>query len=207
MVMERFSDRREAGQLLADKLQSYGKYAVVFALPRGGVEIGVEVSAELGTPLELVIARKIGHPLNPEYAIGAVTESGPVIWNEAETAALDKLWLEQQEAEQRAEARRRREKYLAGHQPISAIGKTAIVVDDGIATGLTMRAAVDEIKQHKPSKIVVAVPCAPRDAVEELRESVDDVIVLTNPDTFVGAVGSYYEHFPQLDDEDVLALL
>jgi len=205
--MERFSDRREAGKLLAEKLHEYSGKAVVYALPRGGVEVAVEVANELEVPMDLLIARKIGHPMSPEYAVCSVTETGPLICNELERVSLDRLWLEQAEKTERQEAKRRREKYLENRAPISAKVKAAIVVDDGIATGLTMRAAVAELKKQEPDKIVVAVPCAPRDALEELREFTEDFVVLTDPDEYFGAVGAYYDYFPQLTDEEVVRLL
>jgi len=206
-MANRFTDRREAGLELAGKLKRYQGKAVVLALPRGGVETAVEVAAELDAPLGLVIARKVGHPGNPEYAVAAVTENGPPIWNEAEFDSLGAVWRQQAETEQRAEAKRRRLEYLADRKPVPLKGKTAILVDDGIATGLTMQAAIAEVRIQKPAKIVVAVPVAPRDSVEELAAQVDEVIVLIEPRDFLGAVGSHYENFPQLTDDDVLALL
>ena len=207
MAKTQFIDRRKAGRELADRLAQYKDQAVVLALPRGGVETAVEVAEELEVPLDLVIARKIGHPGNPEYAIGAVTEAGPAIWNEIEYDNLEEVWRKQAEQEQRREARRRRDEYLADREPVRLKGKTVIIVDDGIATGLTMQAAIGEIRRQNPGKIVVAVPVAPRDVAEELAEQVNDVIVLIDPDDFSGAVGAHYENFPQLEDEDVLNLL
>jgi predicted phosphoribosyltransferase len=202
-----FADRREAGRELGRKLLKYKNNATVYALPRGGVETAVEVARQLNAPLDLLIARKIGHPSWPEYAVGAVTETGPVIWNKAEKMSLDRLWLQQAEAEERSEAKRRRQKYLAGRKPVSASGKTAILVDDGIATGLTMRAAVGEIKKQRPAKIIVAVPVAPQDTIDTLLEEVDDVVILIDPNEFLSAVGAHYENFPQLSDQDVADLL
>lgn len=203
----KFADRRAAGKLLAEKLQTYHSQAVVYALPRGGVETGIEVARALDAPLDLIISRKIGHPVSPEYAICAVTETGPLICNETERVRVGSTWIDQAEANERAEAKRRREKYLAGHQPVSAKGKIAIVVDDGIATGLTMEAAVADLKKMEPQKIIVAVPAAPREAVDALQAVTDEVIVLEDPDSYRGAVGSYYEDFPQLTDQEVIDLL
>ena len=202
-----FLDRHEAGMLLAKKLSDYKNDSVVFALPRGGVETAVEVAHELEAPLDLLISRKIGHPDSPEYAIGAVTETGPAYWNESEKASLDDLWRKQAEAKERVEAKRRYIIYLTGRDRYSAKGKTAIVVDDGIATGLTMRAAVDELLKQEPAKIVVAVPVAPLDAIDMLLEKVDDVVVLIKPNRFLGAIGAHYSDFPQLSDDDVISLL
>jgi predicted phosphoribosyltransferase len=179
----------------------------VFALPRGGVETAVEIANKLEVPLDLLISRKIGHPGNPEYAIGAVTATGPVYWNEAEIISLDDLWCKQAETKEREEAKRRYIAYLADRVRYSAKNKTIIVVDDGIATGLTMQAAVNELLTQKPSRIIVAVPVAPLDAIDRLLEKVDDVVVLINPNKFLGAVGAHYTNFPQLTDEDVINLL
>lgn len=192
---------------MAERLRSYRGKAVVYALPRGGVETAAEVAQVLEAPLDLLVARKIGHPVDPEYAVCAVTETGPLICNEAERAGLDWLWLEQAAKTERQEAKRRRELYMGGRRSPAVRGKVAIVVDDGIATGLTLRAAIAELQARKPAEIVVAVPCAPRDAVDELLEVADRVVVLADPDEYVGAVGAYYDLFPQLTDDDVLALL
>ncbi len=205
--MTGFADRREAGRVLADVLSGYKGQSVVYALPRGGVELGVEVSLALDAPLELITARKVGHPANPEYAVCAVTETGPLVCNEAERVRLDPTWLAGAEAAERSEAVRRRQVYGLGLRSFSVAGKVAIVVDDGIATGLTMRAAVSELQYQQPGKLIVAVPCAPHAAIDDLYELADEMIVLTDPSEYLGAVGAYYAAFPQLTDEDVVDLL
>lgn len=203
-----FVNRRDAGQQLAQKLSKYrSSAAVVYALPRGGVETAVEVAKELKIPLDLVITRKIGHIADPEYAVCAVTETGPLLCDDTERTNLDTIWLKAEEAKERTEAKRRRKVYLAGRKPISAKAKIAILVDDGIATGLTMRAAVEAIKQQKPAKIVVAVPVAPNDIVYEFHKLVDEMVVLTGLSDFFGAISVSYDHFPQLSDEEVIGLL
>ncbi len=207
MRQEVFVNRRIAGRELAQKLRPYQANAVVYALPRGGVEIGLEIARELKTPLDLIIARKIGHPGHSEYAIGAVTETGPPIWNKLEKATVDPVWLKQAETSERQEAQRRRKRYLAGHKSSSATGKTAIIVDDGLATGLTMQAAIQELKKQKPNKIVVAVPVAPPDSVYILLRQIDEVVLLIDPLKFRGSVGAHYRSFPQLKDEDVITIL
>ncbi|MGH7197003.1 MAG: phosphoribosyltransferase [Candidatus Saccharimonadales bacterium] len=203
----RFADRKEAGALLAEKLQKYREHAVVYALPRGGVVLGAEIAKALTLPLDLIISRKIGHPANPEYAICAVTETGPLICNEVERANADAAWLARAEAAERAEARRRRETYLADRQPIPAVKKTAILVDDGVATGLTMLAAIEEVKKQKPKQTVVAVPVLPRDIADDIRSKVDVLVSLDIPTLYLGAVGAYYHDFPQLKDDEVIKLL
>lgn len=203
-----FRDRVDAGKRLAKALAKYrGTNAVVYALPRGGVVLGCEVARALGAPLDLVIARKIGHPHNPEYAVCAVTEDGALICNEAERALLDEEWLAEAAERERREAKRRRETYLTGRPRLSPAGKVAILVDDGVATGLTVRAALASLRKEKPAKLVVAVPCAPADIAAVLRREADEVIVLIDEEEYRGAVGLYYERFPQVTDEEVIALL
>jgi len=204
----RFLDRQDAGRRLADALSGYaGQDVVVLALPRGGVVLGAEVAAALGAPLDLVIPRKVGHPQHREYAIAAVTEAGEVVANDDEVARLDRRWFEAEVARERVEARRRRERYLGGRAPIDLTGKTAIVVDDGIATGLTMAAAVRDVQRRGPARLVVAVPVAPADAVASLRRTVDEVVALQAPVAYAGAVGAYYRNFGQVADDVVVRCL
>ncbi len=204
----RFRNRTDAGQRLALALAKYRHQdGIVYPLPRGGVALGVEIARYLGMPLDLVIPRKIGHPYNPEYAICAVTEHGAPICNEREVAQADPVWFRRRVEDERQEARRRRELYLAGRAPLAVEGKTAILVDDGIATGLTMRAAVRDIKERRPARLIVAIPVAPKDTAERLRREVDEVVALDISDFYLGAVGAYYDEFPQLDDDEVVQLL
>jgi len=203
-----FKDRKEAGQLLAEKLIQYrDKNAVVYALPRGGVVLGFEIARLLHTPLDLVIARKIGHPENPEYAVCAVTEEDEPFYNETEKVTLDPSWLRQEIEKGRKEAKLRREKYLKGREHFSAKDKTAILVDDGVATGLTLRTAIRSLRKEEPRELLVAVPVAPQDLVEILRTEADKVVVLKNERSYLGAVGAYYKSFPQTSDEEVIELL
>jgi len=205
----RFKDRTDAGIKLARLLAE--KYAradgVVYALPRGGVVLGVEIAQHLGMPLDLVMARKIGHPYNPEYAVAAVTEHGAPVINTDEVAPLPRDWFQMQVKLQRQEAQRRHEAYLDGRAPLSCRGKIAIVVDDGIATGLTMEAAIRDLKRHHPARVVLAVPVAPADTAAKFRAEVDDLVALDLPEHYLGGVGAYYDHFPQVSDEEVIALL
>jgi putative phosphoribosyl transferase len=203
-----FRDRVEAGQRLADRLERFrGEDVVVYALPRGGVILGVIIARRLSAPLDLVIARKIGHPWAPEYAIGAVTEDGPVVGNETELAKVNERWLEEEIAAERAEARRRREAYLAGHERPSAEGRTAIVVDDGVATGLTLLAAIKDIQRRRPRRVIVAVPVIPREVAHVIRGEVDELIAVEIPVVYLGAVGAYYHDFPSLEDHEVIQLM
>ena len=199
-----FEDRHHAGKLLAAALRDYaGQDGVIYALPRGGVPLAVEIGAVLGMPVELLIARKIGHPNNPEYAICAVSEGGELVCNEYERASVSPVWLAKHVAAERAEAARRRAVYRGGANT-PATGRLAIVVDDGIATGLTMFAAIRDLKEQHPKMLVVAIPVAPTDAAARLRREADVLVALEIPESYAGAVGSYYDDFSQLTDRDVV---
>ncbi|MCG3202419.1 MAG: putative phosphoribosyl transferase [Gammaproteobacteria bacterium] len=203
-----FIDRADAGRKLARLLLKYrGQDGVVLALPRGGVPVAAEVARALAMPLDLVTARKIGHPGNPEYAIAAVTESGELAVNPDEVDELDRGWFDRAVAAQREEAQRRHERYIGARAPIPLAGRIAIVVDDGIATGLTVRAAIMQTRKRGPGKLVLAVPVAPRDTAESLGRIVDEFVACDVPAMFMGAVGAYYQDFSQTGDEEVAALL
>jgi predicted phosphoribosyltransferase len=203
-----FIDRVDAGKQLAAKLGKYRGRAVVYALPRGGVVVGAEIAKELEVPLDLILVRKIGHPVNPEYAIGAVAEGGEPVYNKAERQAVDEDWLRAVLREEKAENERRRQQYFPDDYKTPNIrDKVAILTDDGIATGLTMEAAVEALVAHRPKKIVVAVPVAPADSVDHLKTITDEVIVLDNTNNFRGAVGAHYQNFPQVDDGEVIEIL
>jgi predicted phosphoribosyltransferase len=202
-----FLDRVDAGKQLAEALITYkGKPVVVYALPRGGVVLGVEVALALDAPLDLIVVRKIGHPLQPEYAIGAVAEDGYVVMNPDEVAGIDDHWLHRAIAAERKEAGRRRTLFLQGRNPVDVKDKIAIIVDDGLATGLSMSAAIHEICGRGPRKLVVAVPVAARQTLAKLRPEVDDFVVLSVPPWF-GAVGAFYQQFDQVSDQEVVALM
>ena len=202
-----FVDRVDAGKKLAQALSPYkGEPLVVYAVPRGGVVLGVEVARALEAPLDLIVVRKVGHPFQPEYAIGAVAEDGYLVTNPDEVSRLDTQWLERACAAELHEAQRRRRLFLQGRAPVDVKGKVAIIVDDGLATGLSMSAAIHEIRGRRPRKVVVAVPVAAADTVHRLRGEVDDLVVLSIPAWF-GAVGAFYEHFDQVSDEEVVALM
>src|SRR3990170_984243 len=204
----RFKDRTDAGKKLAQALKKYqGQDGVVYALPRGGVVLGAEVARALDIPLDLLIPRKIGHPLQPEYAICAVVENGEMVCNQHEVARVDPQWFRKEVESERNEARRRRELYMGGRAPAPVEGKTAIIVDDGIATGLTMEVAIRDARQRRPAHLVVAVPVAPPETVERLAREVDEFVVLDRSPYYLGAVGAYYDHFLQVTDEEVIALL
>ncbi|HSE39248.1 MAG TPA: phosphoribosyltransferase family protein [Acidobacteriota bacterium] len=200
-----FESRTHAGILLADKLRKFKKSnAAVYALPRGGVVIGAEIAKALNIPLDLIVSRKIGHPTYPEYAIGAITEHGESAFNYTEVRLVDPQWLQNAIEEQFKEAKRRRKLYMAGKTEILAKDRIAIIVDDGIATGYTMQAAIEDIRKQGPASIVIAVPVVPREKAQFFSAIVDEFIALDIPKTYAGAVGAYYLSFPQLTDEDVI---
>jgi len=202
-----FKDREEAGKKLAKELKKYAIGAVVYAIPRGGVVMGAEVARKLGLPLGLVIVRKVGHPGNPEYAVCVVSESGGRICNEAEVASLDQEWLEAEILKQRQEAKRRRKKYLSDETQPKVKGKTVILIDDGVATGLTFIAAIRELRNKGAKKIVAALPVVSREVLESIKSEVDEVVALLVPRIYLGSVGAYYEEFSQVDDEEVIDVL
>lgn len=203
-----FHDRYDAGRRLAKKLEAYrGQNVEVFALPRGGVPLGAAIAGSLNVPLNLIITKKIGHPHNPEYAVGAVSEMGSVVYNQDEISEISPLWLEQEIKNLREEINRRRSVYLPGRCPTDLGGKTVVIVDDGIATGYTMAAAIEDLKKTKPTKIVVAIPVVPEEIALRIAGSVDELVALRIEKFYLGAVGSYYEDFNQLQDEEVIALL
>jgi putative phosphoribosyl transferase len=203
-----FRDRKDAGQQLAAALSHYRNgSAVVYALPRGGVVLGAEISRALEAPLDLIVVRKIGHPLSPEYAIGAVAEDGYLVTNPDEVSSLDEQWLKRAASVELKEAKRRRALFLGDRKPVAVKGKVAILVDDGLATGLTMLAAIHEIRKRGPREIVVAVPVAAAETAQRVRLEVDHLAVLHIPQGFFGAIGAFYEDFDQVPDEEVVALM
>lgn len=205
--MDRFRDREDGGAALAKALAKYrGAEVVVYGLPRGGVVTAKAVATALGAPLDLAITRKLRHPNQPEFAVGAVAEDGQVVLNERIVAELPASWLEREKSEQLREARRRRAAYLGGRAPLDVRGKTAILVDDGIATGYTMQAAVQAIRRMEPAKIVVAAPVAPPGVAARFAGLADEVVVLYAPADFF-AIGPHYRDFSPVDDAAVLALM
>ncbi|GMR17692.1 MAG: phosphoribosyltransferase [Gammaproteobacteria bacterium] len=205
----RFQDRWDAGRQLARLLEEKYKDSngIVYPLPRGGIPLGIEIARALDMPLGMIIPRKIGHPSSPEYAICAVAENGETVCNEREVANVDPSWFEQRVEQAQQESRRRRRVYLGNQPPLPLEGKIAILVDDGIATGLTMRAAIRDARYRKAASIVVAIPVAPKDTADLLEKEVDDVVALSIDDHYLGAVGAYYNKFNQLNDEEVISML
>lgn len=205
-----FKNRYEAGLLLAQHLQQYkNKNVLVLGLPRGGVVTASAIAHELQAPLDVIIAHKIGHPHQPEYAIAAIAEGGHIMENLQETQTVPQDWYKQAIERELQEIRRRRKKYVHGTKEISLQNMIVILVDDGIATGLTMKAAILSVQAHHPKKIIVAVPVAPKSTAKAIQSMVDECIGLEVPDdwSFRGAVGAYYQDFAQTTDEEVISLL
>lgn len=203
-----FSDRKQAGELLAGALGKFrNEHCVVYAIPRGGVVLGAEIAKEYDWPLDLVITRKVGHPYSSEFAVCVVTEDGSEMCDEAETSGIDKAWLEEEKQKERLEAKRRRELYLAGREKVEVQGKTAIIVDDGIATGMTFLMAVKALRKLMPTKIIAAIPVMPAEFAARLKNEVDEIVCLNVDENYSGAVGAYYGSFPQVSDEEVVMLL
>jgi len=203
-----FRDRRDAGRKLAERLTEYrGADAVLLALPRGGVVLGAELARSFKLPLDILSIRKVGHPDNPEYALCAVDARGMQLCNEDELKSVGRAWFTEALERERREAQRREELYRGGRAAVELTGKTAIIVDDGIATGLTMRLAVRSARTQGAARVIAAVPVASREASEEVRREAGMLIVLEPPEQFLGAVGAHYKNFEQVADSEVIALL
>lgn len=205
-----FSDRRDAGVQLTSRLTEYKDQTgvLVLALPRGGVTTGHEIARFLNVPLDIVIVRKIGFPGQPELGIGAVSETGTVVLNESiiSTYSVPKDYIEREISRQKEEISRRIKLYRKGKRLPSLEGKTIILVDDGVATGATMKVAITTLRKEKLKKLIVALPVAPPGIADELEQMVDTFICIETPFDFM-AVGAYYHDFTQVSDEEVIELL
>lgn len=203
-----FRDRIDAARRLATALAKYrGARPLVLAVPRGAVEMGRVLADELDGELDVVLVRKLGAPFNSEFAVGAVDESGwTYVADYAPQAGADPQYLEAEKRRQLQVLQARRRKYTPGREPIDPAGRTVIVVDDGLATGATMIAALHAVRAKKPAWLVCAVPVAARDSLEKVRGYADEVVCLHAPEDF-GAVSAFYLDFPQVDDDTVAALL
>lgn len=203
-----YTNREEAASLLVKKLMDYkgNKDAVIVAIPRGGVPIGYEIAKKLEVPLEIVLSKKIGHPFNKEYAIGAVTLKNSILSDAA--LEVSQVYIHDETERIRKLLKQRLESYYGGRKPIELKDKIVILVDDGIATGNTMISCIQLIQMQKPSKIIVALPVAPPSAYKKIKEmeEVAEAICLSTPINFQ-AVGQFYEEFNQVDDKEVIELL
>lgn len=205
-----FKDRNEAGRKLGQAISKKGYKAkpVVLAIPRGGVVVGYQVAKELGCPLDIIVPRKIGAPYDPEYAIGAVTQDGSMVLDQkvVKSLGISSSYLEEAKKREIEEIERRMRMYRKNLSEPQIVGKTTIIVDDGIATGSTIKAAILSVKKKNPALLVVAVPVGSPDSVAEIKPLVDDMVVLATPPYFA-AVGQFYQDFGQTSDEEVIGLL
>lgn len=205
-----FENRSQAGKLLAKKLQYLkgSKDLIVLAIPRGGVVIGKELADVLECPLDVIVTKKIPAPGNPELAVGAVGTIGESVVDEelAEKVGADENYIKYQIANIKYEISRREKMFRRGKPPLDLKNKTVIITDDGVATGATMAAAVEIVRQQEPKKIIVAVPVIARDSLEKISSLADEVIYLEAPELFF-AVGQFYREFGQVEDEEVVKIL
>ncbi len=205
-----FEDRQDAGRALAQRLEHYAGRpdVLVLALPRGGVPVGHEVARALGAPLDLMIVRKLGLPGQEELAMGAIASGGVRVLNEevVEVTGVPREVIDRVAAEEKRELERREREYRGDRPPPEVEGRTVILVDDGVATGSTLRAAVQALRTRHPARVVVAIPTAPRSACEMLRREADEVVCLTSPEPFF-AISPSYRNFPQLSDDEVREIL
>ena len=205
-----FRDRSEAGRLLAEQLRAYERHpdAIVLALPRGGVPVAYEVASSLGLPLDIFVVRKLGVPGYRELAMGAIASGGVRVLNEDVLRALpDAAGIVAQVTTQETQELQRREREYRGDRlPPEISGRAVILIDDGLATGATMLAAIAALRKKAPAKIIVAVPVCPPETLEEVKRVADETVALFAPDWFRG-VGQFYEDFAQVSDEEVRVLL
>ena len=199
-----FQDRLDAGLQLAQKLKKYqGDPGVILAVPRGGVAVGYAVAKELGFPMGLILVKKLGHPVNNEYAIGAVSLTDEFV---VPHPGVSQEYIDEEIEDIRERLRSLYPKFTADDEPHDLNGKTVIVVDDGIATGNTLLMTVQMLKKRGPSKIIIAVPVASLNAVQKLSKEVDEVVCVMIPDSFYG-VGAFYENFEEVTDNEVIYYL
>jgi len=203
-----FADRRDAAAKLAERLSGYGgRNALVLGVPRGAVPMARAIADQLGAEVDVVLVRKLGAPDNPEFAVGAVDESGwRYLAEHAGAAGASPAYLEQETQRQLETLRQRRAQYTAQRAALDPRGRVVIVVDDGLATGSTMIAALHALRSRGPARLICAVPVAPPDTVALVAQHCDEVVCLETPEYFA-AVGQFYRHFPQVSDQEVIAAL
>ena len=204
-----FKDRVEAGQILANRLTKYAsEKPLVLGLPRGGVPVAFEVAAALNAPLDVYVVRKLGTPGQEELGMGAVATGGVRVLNRPviESLQISPEAIEAETRREREEVEKRERKYRGDRPPLDVTNRTVLLIDDGIATGSTIKAAITALKKQKAGKIVVAVPVAPASTIEELKKQVDEVVCVSTPEYFF-AISVWYNSFPQTTDEEVRELL
>jgi putative phosphoribosyl transferase len=203
-----FRNRAEAAKQLADRLSAYqGKHPLVLAIPRGAVPMARILADVLDGELDVVLVRKLGAPMNPEFAVGSVDESGwAYVAEYAASAGADAAYIESEKQRQLEVLRKRRVQYTAARAPIDPAGRIVIVVDDGLATGATMISALHALRARKPAKLIAAVPVSPPDTLRKVEKLADETVCLEVPEYFM-AVGQFYTEFPQVEDEEVIAIL
>jgi putative phosphoribosyl transferase len=211
MLRPVFRNRRDAGRQLAVALVPYRESRpIVLALPRGGVPVGFEVAKELAAPLDVLLVRKIGAPGHEELGLGAVVDGhdAQLVLNEdlVRAVAPPPGYIEAEEQRQFLEIERRRQEYVGDRSPVAVEGRSVVVVDDGIATGATVKAALRGLARNRPARLVLAVPVGPADTIEELSTECGEIVCLTTPDPFY-AVGPHYRDFRQTEDAEVVHLL
>jgi predicted phosphoribosyltransferase len=203
-----FESRLDAARRLAQALGAYkGRNPLVLAIPRGAVAMGAEIARLLEGELDVVLVKKLHAPRSPEFAVGAVDESGwTYVAGYAASAGADQAYLAREKDAELALLRRRRAQYTPARAPADPAGRVAIVVDDGIATGASMIAALHAVRAKQPARLVCAVPVAPAESLEQIRPYADELVCLETPEGFM-AVGQFYRHFEQVEDDEVVALL
>lgn len=204
MYNELLNDRKEAGILLSERLKKYqNSNTIILAVPRGGVPVGYEIAKRLHLPMDIVISKKIGHPNNKEYAIGAVSMNSMTLKEHPE---VPQRYIEDEVIRLRKLLKEKYELYMGNREPIDIQGKNVIVVDDGIATGNTLIASISMLRKKEPAKIIVAVPVLPADVIPVFQRNADEFVYLIAAKYFRG-VGGFYEQFDQVEDEEVIRML
>lgn len=204
MYNELLNDRKEAGILLSERLKKYqNSNTIILAVPRGGVPVGYEIAKRLHLPMDIVLSKKIGHPNNKEYAIGAVSMNSITLKEHPE---VPQRYIEDEVIRLRKLLKEKYELYMGNREPIDIQGKNVIVVDDGIATGNTLLASISMLRKKEPAKIIVAVPVLPADVIPVFQRNADEFVYLIAAKYFRG-VGGFYEQFDQVEDEEVIRML
>jgi putative phosphoribosyl transferase len=204
MYQNKLKDRKEAGILLSEKLKKYqDSNTIVLAIPRGGVPVGYEIAKILNLPLDIILSKKIGHPLNKEFAIGAITIDATIIDEHPE---VPKQYINDEIIRLKELLREKYQLYMGNREPLEVKGKNVIVVDDGIATGNTLLACISMLRKRKPAKIIVVAPVLPLDVLEIFEQQADEFIYLITANNF-RSVGAFYDQFHQVEDDEVIQIL